>query len=391
MNLQLCMMYGYAYRKLVGWVLTANCSCMAGLGSACSHVAALLFKIESACHLKLTEGILPTSVLCEWKKSKKSVQPAPIKLINFISPRKHQLPKEISHKSLKRRNFSTKNLFVDTYPLTKDELKKLHQENPPSAIFTSIDPSCLHEYSNSDDSLTIDSSSETEETTLPEPLTSVYDPTAINLSNEELQIRCTKAYEKYKNEFTQNQFSNLSLHTCAQSANPSWQLHRAGRITASICKEVFCTDHTQIANKTLFEKIMQYTIRKPTKQMQYGSAMESSARDWYFATQKQQHVNLSVREAGFHVRVDYPFLGASPDGIVSCDCHDQKLLEIKCPSKYENGFLNWENDKDFPLAKDHSLKTSHQYYFQVQLQMFICKFSSVDFLFIHPKTMVPSC
>ena len=78
------MMYGYAYRKLVGWVLTANCSCMAGLGSACSHVAALLFKIESACHLKLTEGILPTSVLCEWKKSKKSVQPAPIKLINLI-------------------------------------------------------------------------------------------------------------------------------------------------------------------------------------------------------------------------------------------------------------------------------------------------------------------
>ena len=28
---------------------------MAGLGSACSHAAASLFKIESACHLKLTE------------------------------------------------------------------------------------------------------------------------------------------------------------------------------------------------------------------------------------------------------------------------------------------------------------------------------------------------
>ena len=80
-------------------------------------------------------------------------------------------------------------------------------------------------------------------------------------SNEELKIRCTKAYEKYKNEFTQNQFSNLSLHTFAQSANPPWQL------IASICKEVFCTDHTQITNKTLFEKIMQYTKRKPTKQM----------------------------------------------------------------------------------------------------------------------------
>ena len=77
----------------------ANCSCMAGLGSTCSHVAALLLKIESACHLKLAEGISPTSVLCEWKKSKKSVQPTPIKLINFSRPRKHQLSKEIAQKS----------------------------------------------------------------------------------------------------------------------------------------------------------------------------------------------------------------------------------------------------------------------------------------------------
>ena len=39
-------------QKEYGWVLTANCSCMAGLGSACSHVAVLLFKIESASHLR---------------------------------------------------------------------------------------------------------------------------------------------------------------------------------------------------------------------------------------------------------------------------------------------------------------------------------------------------
>ena len=65
------------------WVLTSNCSCMAGLGAACSHVAAFLFKIESAYHLKLTLGISPRSVLCEWKNNKKSVQQAPIKLSQF--------------------------------------------------------------------------------------------------------------------------------------------------------------------------------------------------------------------------------------------------------------------------------------------------------------------
>ena len=202
-------------------------------------------------------------------------------MINFSCSRKCQLPKKkTAQEPLKRQNFSTKNLFLGIHPLTSDELEKLHQVNPASAIFTSIDPSCFHEYPNSGDSLT-DSSPETEESTLPEPLTLLYHPTATNLSSKEFKIRCTKAYyEKYKNEFTQNQFSNLSLHTSAQLNNPSLQLHRAGRITASICKEVFCTNHTQITNKTLFEKIMQYTRRKPTKQMQYGSKMESSARDW---------------------------------------------------------------------------------------------------------------
>ena len=105
---------------------------MAGLGSAWSHVgsawspvAALLFKIESACHLKLTEGISPMSVLCEWKKSKKSAQPAPIKFVNVSLPRKHQLPKETAQEPLKHQDFSTKDPFLGTHPLTNNELKKL--------------------------------------------------------------------------------------------------------------------------------------------------------------------------------------------------------------------------------------------------------------------------
>ena len=95
--------------------------------------------------------------------------------------------------------------------------------------------------------------------------------------------------------------------------------------------------------------------------------------------QKQQHVNLSVREIGFHVQVDYPFLGASPDGIVSCDCHDQKLLKIKCPCKYEDGFLNWENDR-CPFSKRPFVEN-----FKSVLLSSTVTFSSVDFLIYSPK------
>ena len=76
-------------------------------------------------------------------------------MISFSCPRKHQLPKEKAQESLKCQNFSTKNPFFGTHPLTNNELKKLHQEKPASAIFTSTDPSCFHKYLNSDDSLTL--------------------------------------------------------------------------------------------------------------------------------------------------------------------------------------------------------------------------------------------
>ena len=102
---------------------------------------------------------------------------------------------------LKRRNFSTKN-----HPLTNSELKKTTPGKPSLCNFCKYWPVLFHEYLNSGDSLT-DSSSEIEETTLPEPLTSVYDPTTVKLSNYELNVRCTKAYEKYKNEFRNHPFS----------------------------------------------------------------------------------------------------------------------------------------------------------------------------------------
>ena len=128
-NVWVCLQKEYC------WILTASCSCMTGLGSVCSHVAALLFKIESTHHLKLTEGISQMSVVCEWKKSKKSVQPAPKNLINFSCPRKHQLPKETAQEPLKQLNFSTINPFLGTHPLTNDELKKTTPGKPSLCNF----------------------------------------------------------------------------------------------------------------------------------------------------------------------------------------------------------------------------------------------------------------
>ena len=154
--------------KKHGWILTANCSCMAGLGSACSHVAALLFKIEKAIHVRERDDTSPTSILCQWKSTKKSVETAPTQLINFSRVKKDDLPFVPSLTCSYVKNFSSNNPMVGEFPLTKEELKDLYTINSEAVFFTATDKTDFLTESEAEYSLT-DTVSETE-FELPEPL-----------------------------------------------------------------------------------------------------------------------------------------------------------------------------------------------------------------------------
>ena len=68
--------------KTSGKVKHGICTCMAGLGNTCSHVAALLFKVELAVRLGKTNPSC-TSLACEWNVgTKKAVNPAEVKDIS---------------------------------------------------------------------------------------------------------------------------------------------------------------------------------------------------------------------------------------------------------------------------------------------------------------------
>ena len=47
-----------------GTVLCAHCTCMAGLGEACSHIGALLFTLEANTQIK--KRLSCTSLPCSW-------------------------------------------------------------------------------------------------------------------------------------------------------------------------------------------------------------------------------------------------------------------------------------------------------------------------------------
>jgi hypothetical protein len=73
-----------------GLVICGLCNCMAGLGEACSHVAALLFLLDSNTHQK--KNLSCTSQPCYWlPPTLKNVPFAKICDIDFTSPkRKHR-------------------------------------------------------------------------------------------------------------------------------------------------------------------------------------------------------------------------------------------------------------------------------------------------------------
>ena len=76
------------------------------------------------------------------------------------------------------------------------------------------------------------------------------------------------------------------------------------------------------------------------------------------------------------------FLGASPDGISQCSCHaEKKLLEVKCPFS-QRETLNIDEavtDTDFFIDTNKNLKNDHQYYAQVQCQLFVCNLEKCNF------------
>ena len=113
--------------------------------------------------------------------------------------------------------------------------------------------------------------------------------------------------------------------------------------------------------------------------LKYGREMEERARENYCALVGPYHSNFAITKTGLHINADYPHLGASPDGIIDCDCCGNRLVEIKCPRKYSAGLEGWENDKNFAIDSSKNVKKDHPYFAQMQGQMVLLRVRFCDF------------
>ena len=99
----------------------------------------------------------------------------------------------------------------------------------------------------------------------------------------------------------------------------------------------------------------------------------------------EHHDKLMYCAAGLFVNIEYAHLGASPDGVIACDCCGEGLIEIKCLYKHRTVHpLSVTNDKDFCLQvneqEEMCLSHDHPYFLQIQGQLVICDKDYCDFI-----------
>ena len=208
--------------------------------------------------------------------------------------------------------------------------------------------------------------------------------------------------------------------TEAQAESQEWKNSRWFRVTASTAKQannlgsILNDPHTKIHTDATNRKLYNYLSYHVWDQHQfstvdtkYGIENEDKARLDYKVKMQATSPNIQVITTGFWVNKLWPEMGCSPDGLVRDPMMDNErerfgLIEIKCPKILKtiapaNIFKGLE-DKTIlssdlysscfsrPTSGDVKLelKTTHQYYYQIQLQLAITDLKWCDFVLWSP-------
>ena len=370
-----------------GDVVHGHCSCKAGKGGQCKHVAAMLYQIIDYVQLEVSEVpdvLTCTQVLQQWNvPSRQGSNSNNTILFEDIAFKKSSYAKD---SNLKRKCSNERDVDFNPTPpngaVSQNDIHKLvdslqckgkaeylsnilqsnnfqpvlfeemHSKLPSKKCRTEQAPCNLNDYHVRDQTL--------------EHL----QHKKINLANVPGEIAAQAA----SLEVTHDQFLEIERNTRGQASSDRWYNERKHRITASNFGLVIKR------RKSIYPKSIIKTLTNSTNSAscpmpcRWGKQNETEALKQY-VSHKQNSVNVCSL-CGFVVDKTSPWLGASPDFLI----HDSSevgepssalgLGEIKCPySKRENTIDEACDDNNFFLSKVDGkvlLKRNHSYYYQVQ-------------------------
>ncbi|KAL5010353.1 hypothetical protein ScPMuIL_012658 [Solemya velum] len=353
--------------KMSGQVHAAGCTCTAGEGESCNHIAALLYALIDITDKKKDGLDSSTSAPCKWNMPRKR-KLSPRKAQNLIFKKhKFDLGEGVSSSPSARKKLQ---LVKNIEKINTDDFAAELKKCAPHAAFLLSDFRYFVEES-------------TEKVvSLPDqhPVKVMYRDN-VDLNSEECQSHFRKYFEEMN--VSESDCELIQTITKGQCNNVNWKKARFSRLTSSnfgtICKRKDST-----APDCLLKTIMGYSDFD-VKSVRWGSSHEAAARKTYHKIITKTHPKLRVFQCGLIVHPTYPHLGSSPDALLFCEHCDihEGVLEIKCPYK-------WRTVTPFEAAKDKTfcceiignkiqLKKNHAYYYQIQGQLAITGRKWCDF------------
>ena len=121
----------------------------------------------------------------------------------------------------------------------------------------------------------------------------------------------------------------------------------------------------------LIAAVMGYENPVVTWQMKHGINIDIHAKHKYKSLTRRFHKNMTYNDTGMTVFEEYPYLSATTDMKINCNCHGAGLVEIKCSATLIGKIRSTENyskhiEKDGDKLK---LKSTSPYYSQIQGQL----------------------
>lgn len=176
-----------------------------------------------------------------------------------------------------------------------------------------------------------------------------------------------------------NQIQDLQKRTVLQAQSQLWKTERAKRLTASWFGRV-CKMRKNTSCKNIVSEML-YSTFGGSVATRYGIEKEPFALSALEVLEE-----VEVQKCGLFVDIEYPFLAASPDGLIG----DNGTVEVKCPlvaatMTPEEAVAN--KKVNFCVMREGKLvlKEQHGYHYQIQGQLHITKREYCFFVFWTPK------
>ena len=395
-------------------MLGAECGCPAGRGphGSCKHIGALAYALADFVRFKKSpEYLTCTDKLQEWNQPRaRKVEPLPA--CELGGRRRELVPSKMRARG-SMAVFDPRPLHLRQPDVKAMESLRcdLLAISKPCGFLSLLIPSVEkishdHTYSRSSVVSNENSDPATQEVVCPIDAEEVDCHTEVDVETQELLLilaEPTKTADSIIEELTLDEEKRQTLEegTRSQSSNQVWFEACQKRITASKCGLILNQKKKTVAllQSVIYAKPFLYV----PKAVKWGRENEEPARQKYIHFMESNgRKGLKVSQAGFVTHPQKGWLGATPDGWVSDPIFTPScgILEIKCPYTKKNQSLDEAlQDDNFYLRRVNGsieLDKEHNYYHQVQLQLYVtgdkakwCDFCVYTLKFLHVVRIFP--